>query len=81
MQDSLKAPIEVRFKGEPAIDEGGVRKEFFHLITNQLFSPAFGMFEENDDTNLFWFKRKTMEFPINYELLGTIVGIAFYNNL
>ena len=46
-----------------------------------MFSPDFGMFEANEDTNLFWFKRKTMEFPINYELLGTIVGIAVYNNL
>jgi len=32
INDPLLAPLEVRFKGEPAIDEGGVRKEFFHLI-------------------------------------------------
>ena len=28
-QDPLKLPIILRFKDEPGIDEGGVRKEFF----------------------------------------------------
>ena len=27
--DPLSLPIEVRFKNEPGIDEGGVRKEFY----------------------------------------------------
>ena len=28
-RDPLKLPITIRFKGEPGIDEGGVRKEYF----------------------------------------------------
>ena len=28
-KDQLKLPINVHFKGEPAIDDGGVRKEYF----------------------------------------------------
>ena len=31
------------FEGEPAIDEGGVRKEFFQLLLEKLFQPEYGM--------------------------------------
>lgn len=30
--DPLKLPINIRFSGEPGIDEGGVRKEYFMLV-------------------------------------------------
>lgn len=28
-KDAFKKPLRVEFKGEPGVDEGGVRKEFF----------------------------------------------------
>ena len=28
-RDPLKLPISIRFAGEPGVDEGGVRKEYF----------------------------------------------------
>ena len=36
-------PLRVIFEGEPAIDEGGVRKEFFQLLLEKLFQPEYGM--------------------------------------
>lgn len=36
--DPLKLPIVIRFAGEPGIDEGGVRKEYFSLVTKELLS-------------------------------------------
>ena len=36
-------PLRVIFEGEPAIDEGGVRKEFFQLLLEKLFQPECGM--------------------------------------
>lgn len=47
--DVLKLPISIRFNGEPGIDEGGVRKEFFSILVKQLLSPAYGMFRFNED--------------------------------
>ena len=41
---NLKNPLRVQFRGEPGMDEGGLTKEFFHLITQELFDPKFGMF-------------------------------------
>jgi hypothetical protein len=31
---NLKKPMKVQFIGEPGIDEGGVRKEFFTLVVD-----------------------------------------------
>jgi len=32
----------VEFEGEQGIDEGGVSKEFFQLIVEELFNPDIG---------------------------------------
>ena len=48
-QDPLKLPISIRFAGEPGVDEGGVRKEYFQLVVKELLSPNYGMFKYNED--------------------------------
>ena len=40
--NDLLKPLRVVFVNEEAIDEGGVRKEFFQLLVAQLFSLEFG---------------------------------------
>jgi len=82
--DPLKRPFQIRWQGEPAIDGGGPRKEFYALIMEKLFSEEFGMFEYNPDNKLYWFKHKTLDMggvPLNFEMFGILVGLAFYNNL
>jgi len=54
-KDPLKLPISIRFAGEPGIDEGGVRKEYFALVIQELLSPAYGMFKYNEDVQLYYF--------------------------
>ena len=41
--DDLKKQLYVEFEGEQGIDEGGVSKEFFQLITEEIFNPDFGL--------------------------------------
>jgi ubiquitin-protein ligase E3 A len=36
--------MKVKFVGEEGVDEGGVSKEFFQLITKEMFDPNFSMF-------------------------------------
>jgi ubiquitin-protein ligase E3 A len=40
--------MRVIFEGEPGIDEGGVRKEYFQLIMQELFDLKFWMFKYNE---------------------------------
>lgn len=69
------------FKNEPAIDEGGVKKEYFFLILRELFDAKYGMFKYNEETRYYWFNGGTFEPNINFELVGTLMGIAMYNNM
>ena len=47
----LKKQLYVEFEGEQGIDEGGVSKEFFQLIVEEIFNPDYG--EYNIFTNTF----------------------------
>ena len=75
----LKKPLKVKFEHEPGIDEGGVQKEFFQLLIRQLFDIGYGMFDLNEETQLFWIKKDTFESPLKFELIGIILGLAIYN--
>ena len=76
---NFKKPLRVAFIGEPGVDEGGVRKEFFLLLNKQLFDPMYGMFTYNDKQRLYWFNGQSHEPPINFELIGILMGLAIYN--
>ena len=41
----LKAQLWVEFQGEKGLDYGGVAREWFHLLSHEMFSPYYGMFE------------------------------------
>lgn len=40
----LKKQLVVEFEGEQGVDEGGVSKEFFQLIVEEIFNPDYDMF-------------------------------------
>eukprot|EP01043_Picozoa_sp_COSAG02_P054824 COSAG02_NODE_6269_length_3693_cov_9.040345_1_plen_859_part_00 len=81
--DDLKKPLKVSFRGEEGVDEGGVKREFFQLLTPQLLKVDFGMFTYNTDTRTHWFKpgMEGMYFGIYFELLGKIVAVAIFNGV
>lgn len=81
--DDLKKPLRVTFVSggvpEPAQDEGGVRKEFFQLLSRDLLRPEFGMFVYDDATRTYWFNPASMESEVEYALVGALLGLAIYN--
>lgn len=38
----LAKPLKVHFIGEEGVDDGGLRKEFFQLLVQQLLHPDYG---------------------------------------
>jgi hypothetical protein len=80
-ETDLRKPLKVKFLFEEGIDEGGLSKEFFQLMTKALFDPHFGMFRFDEDNNYYWFNPNTFESNENFELIGTILGLAMYNNV
>ncbi|XP_056271099.1 ubiquitin-protein ligase E3A isoform X2 [Pseudoliparis swirei] len=76
----LKKQLFVEFEGEQGVDEGGVSKEFFQLVLEEIFNPDIGMFSYDDDTQLFWFNSSSLENEAQYTLVGLVLGLAIYNN-
>jgi len=77
----LKKQLYVEFDGEQGIDEGGVSKEFFQLVVEEIFNPDFGMFVYNEDTRQFWFNPTCFESDAQFTLIGIVLGLAIYNNI
>eukprot|EP00873_Tetraselmis_striata_P010062 jgi/Tetstr1/430326/TSEL_020151.t1 len=79
-KDLLK-PLRVHFIGEDGIDAGGVRKEFFQLLVNDLLRPDYGMLQYFDESRVFWFNPSTLEAKEEFMLIGIIMGLAIYNTV
>lgn len=43
--EHLKARLYVEFQGETGLDYGGVAREWFHLLSHEMFNPYYGLFE------------------------------------
>ena len=78
--DPLKMPVSLRFAGEPGVDEGGVRREYFSLMITEVLKQEHQMFTYNEDVRLYYFNGMTFEPNIYFELIGNLMGIAVYNN-
>ncbi|XP_077572291.1 ubiquitin-protein ligase E3A isoform X6 [Stigmatopora nigra] len=76
----LKKQLFVEFEGEQGVDEGGLSKEFFQLVLEEIFNPDIGMFTYDEDTKLFWFNSSSLETEAQYTLVGIVLGLAIYNN-
>ncbi|XP_049865182.1 ubiquitin-protein ligase E3A isoform X2 [Pectinophora gossypiella] len=77
----LKKQLVVEFEGEQGVDEGGVSKEFFHLVVDQIFNPDYGMFTHHVDTHTVWFNPTSFETEAQFTLIGIVLGLAIYNNI
>lgn len=76
----LKKQLYVEFEGEQGVDEGGVSKEFFQLVVEEIFNPDIGMFAHDETTRLFWFNPSSFETEGQFTLIGIVLGLAIYNN-
>lgn len=58
---NFKKQLKIKFQGEEGVDQGGVKKEFFHLLMKELFNPNYAMFES--------------KFNVEEKLLGSILMV------
>jgi len=77
----FKKQLLVELTDEQGIDEGGVSKEFFQLVVNEIFNPDFGMFVHQDDRKTVWFNSNSFENEAQFTLIGIVLGLDIYNNV
>ena len=81
----MRKQLRVTFLGEDGIDEGGIQKEFFQIITKEMFSARVGLFTMNEESRTTWFsyweEDQEKDLADEYRLLGKLMGLAFYNGV
>ena len=84
-RSNLKKPLKVHFIGEDGIDAGGLKRELFSLLLDEIINPERKLFVTDEETNLLWFptieEEASKELLVNYTLVGMIIGIAIYNGI
>lgn len=82
-QSELRKPLKVEFIGEEGVDEGGIKREFFHEVISELFNPDYGLFMLHEETGNTWFRLQSpFEYDTeDYRLAGVLVGMAVYNDV
>ena len=55
-------------------------QEFFQLLMRDLFDTDYGMFKLDEETRMYWFRASNIDMTMEFELVGTMIGLAIYNS-
>ncbi|XP_049816791.1 E3 ubiquitin-protein ligase Nedd-4 isoform X3 [Schistocerca nitens] len=82
--DLLKTKLWVEFEGEVGLDYGGLAREWFFLLSKEMFNPYYGLFEysamDNYTLQINPFSGLCNEEHLNYfRFIGRIAGMAVYH--
>jgi len=78
----LRRKLKVVFQNEEGIDAGGVTREFFQLLSAQLFDVNSGMWSTRfDEEDITWFNSDCFWNDEGFYLVGILVGLAVYNSV
>ncbi|ANZ75774.1 BA75_02707T0 [Komagataella pastoris] len=78
--NDLQKSLKVEFVDEPGVDAGGLKKEWFVLLTRELFHPNKGLFSYDETSKLAWFTISNIDHEELYYLVGVVLGLAIYNS-
>ena len=76
----IKKGLRIDFVGEEGIDAGGLRKEWFLLLTREIFDPNHGLFVYDEDSQYCYFNPFCFESSEQFFLVGVLLGLAIYNS-
>lgn len=76
----FKKSLKIEFVNEPGVDGGGLKKEWFLLLTKELFDPSKKLFSYYNPSNLCYFSISTVNNEELYYLVGAVLGLAIYNS-
>jgi len=81
--EDLRRQLKVVFEGEQGVDEGGLAREFFRLLSACVFTPDCGLFDPvmAKDAHVLWFDKASSKDVTDFWLAGVILGLAVYNNM
>ena len=79
----LKRRLMIKFEGEEGLDYGGLSREFFYLLSHEMFNPFYCLFEYSAHDN--YTLQISPHSDINpehlsyFEFIGRVVGLAIFH--
>ena len=69
--------------GEQGVDEGGLAREFFRLLSAHVFTVDGGLFDPivAQNARVLWFNSASIRESTEFWLAGVILGLVVYNNM
>lgn len=82
--DLLKTKLWIEFEGETGLDYGGLAREWFFLLSKEMFNPYYGLFEysamDNYTLQINPFSGLCNEEHLNYfKFIGRVAAMAVYH--
>ncbi|KAJ3093996.1 hypothetical protein HK100_006322 [Physocladia obscura] len=81
--NDLKKKLMIKFHGEDGLDYGGVGREFFFMMSKEMFNPYYGLFEyaAHDNYTLQINPNSAINLEhLNYfKFIGRVVGLAIFH--
>lgn len=82
--DLLKTKLWIEFENETGLDYGGLAREWFFLLSKEMFNPYYGLFEysamDNYTLQINPFSGLCNEEHLNYfKFIGRVAGMAVYH--
>jgi E3 ubiquitin-protein ligase HUWE1 len=80
----MKAPMEITFKGEAGIDAGGVSRDYFIKLSQEMFNPNFALFSLTDNGVSFHPNTNSSINPDHlhfFRFVGRMIGKAIYDDM
>lgn len=83
--DEIKyARLNIKFRGEEGVDAGGVTREWYQVLSRQIFNPDYALFSPvASDRTTFHPNRTSWVNPehlLFFKFIGRIIGKAIYDN-
>ncbi|KAG1715721.1 hypothetical protein ID866_1437 [Astraeus odoratus] len=81
--DELKKRLFIRFDGEDGLDYGGVSREWFFLLSHEVFDPSYGLFQysahDNYTLQINWLSGINPDHLSYFKFIGRIVGLTIFH--
>ncbi len=82
--DILKTKLWIEFDGEVGLDYGGLAREWFYLLSKEMFNPYYGLFEysatDNYTLQINPYSGVCNEDHLSYfKFIGRVAGMAVYH--
>ncbi|KAG1809007.1 hypothetical protein EV424DRAFT_1529068 [Suillus variegatus] len=81
--NELKRRLVIKFEGEDGLDYGGVSREWFFLVSHEIFDPSYGLFQysahDNYTLQMNWMSGINPEHLTYFKFIGRCLGLAIYH--